>query len=120
MNDFHSNIAVLDATAFIGDLFIKLVSSIYHHGYKPIKIIVVRQFDIFMLFSGIEFGGGTHGFIPCVRIQSACEYCQAQAVANEVEECEQAVSNLRMKGVSSTSAVVSPTTIPFDTEAASM
>ena len=40
-------------------------------------------------------------------------------MADEAEECEQAASNSRTKGVSSTSAVVSLTTIPFDTEAAS-
>ena len=51
MDDPHGNVSVLDATVCIMDFFVELVSCIDHGHHKVVKIVIVRQFDVFIFSS---------------------------------------------------------------------
>ena len=63
MDNSHGDVAVLNMAIDVGDFFIELVSSIYQGGHKPIKAVVVGEFDTLIGTSGIELSSGTLGFV---------------------------------------------------------
>src|SRR5260370_21740406 len=67
MDNSHSNIAICDLATSISHVFIELVSSIDHHSHKTIEIVVIRESDILIFASGIEFGDRTLRFIQCLQ-----------------------------------------------------
>src|SRR5260370_29500058 len=67
MDNSHSNIVICDLATSISHLFIELVSSIDHCSHKTIEIVVIRESDILIFVSGVEFGDCTLRFIQCLQ-----------------------------------------------------
>src|SRR5260370_29258905 len=63
VNDLHGNVAIFDASARVGDFFVKLVSSIYCCSHETVEIIMVRQFDVLIFSPHVEFCSSTDRFI---------------------------------------------------------
>ncbi len=63
MNYSHSNVMIFYIAISISNFSVELVGSINQGSHEPIKVIMVREFDILIGVSHVEFSSGTLGLI---------------------------------------------------------